>query len=207
MKKLSNRIFALIFALIILAWMIYQFTSGAPGKGGPAPWIGALVMYSTFMVGYPIVVLGLLQEIRRPSIDFRLHRSVPWLALGAFLLVIFFLVNELHWSWREEFSDFFLGGFCMETSSFALLFGLLFMTRSMPQRSHSYKIMLIGVVLFELFVMAVYLLMAFGVYSPSGVPGYETFWTAITTQWFWYDFLSEAAILGGALWLLKKGKS
>ena len=207
MKKLPNRIFALIFVLIILAWMSYQFTSGEPGKGAESPAaasVGALIMYSTVMVGYPIVVLGLLQEIRRPSIDFKFHRSALWLAFGAFLLAIFLLVNEFQWSCRGEFSSYFLGGFCMETSSFSLLFGLLFMTLSTPQRSHSYKIMLVGAVLFELFVMIAYLLIAVGVYSP---PTHANFWTeTVTTKWFWYDFLSEAAILGGALWLLRRGK-
>ena len=204
MKKLLNRIFALIFALIILVWMVYQFTSGPPSQGTESSWFGALIAYSTFMVGYPIVVLGLLQEIRRPSIEFRFHRSVPWLALGVFLLVIFLLVNEFQWSWRGEFSSYFLGGFCMETSSFSLLLGLLFMTRSTPQRSHSYKIMLVGAVLFELFVMIAYLLIAVGVYSP---PTHANFWTeVVTAQWFWQDLLSEFAILGGALWLLRKGK-
>lgn len=136
MKKLPNRIFALIFALIILAWMIYQFASGAPGRGAESPAaasIGVLIVYSTIMIGYPIVILGLLQEVRRPSINFKFHRSMPWLALGVFLLIIFLLVNEFQWSWRGEFSNYFFGGFCMETSSFSLLFGLLFMTQTTPQ--------------------------------------------------------------------------
>lgn len=187
--------------------MIYQFTSGEPGKGAESPaaaLVGAFIMYSTVMVGYPIVILGLLQEVRRPSINFKFHRSIPWLALGVFLLIIFLLVNEFQWSWRGEFSSYFFGGFCMETSSFSLLFGLLFMIRTTPQKSHSYKIMLIGAVALELFIMIAYLFIAVGVYSP---PTYANFWTeTVTTKWFWYDFLSEAAILGGALWLLRRGK-
>lgn len=67
--------------------------------------------------------------------------------------------------------------------------------------------MLIGAVALELFIMIAYLFIAFGAYSPPGVPEYANFWTeTVTAKWFWYDFLSEAAILGGALWLLRKGE-
>ena len=51
----------------------------------------------------------------------------------------------------------FLSIFCMETVSFSLLFGFLFMTRSTPQTSKSYKIMLIGAIAFELFVLVCYM--------------------------------------------------
>lgn len=208
-KKPLNRVFALTFALIILAWMVYQITSGPAAEGPPGPpWVGALVMYGTFMIGYPIIVLGLLQEVRRPSLDFRLHRNWRWILAGIFLLGIFVLINAVEGAQAgQTFENWFFGSFCMETSSFALMFGILFMTRSTPQKSPSYRVILIGVVLFEVMVcMFTYLLAAFGIYF-GGPIAYKNFWTAaVPTLWFWWDFTSEVVILGGALWLLRRGK-
>ena len=211
-KKPLNRAFALAFTLIILSWMVYQVTSGPAGEGPPGPpWVGALVMYGTFMIGYPIIVFGLLSELRKPTLSFNLESNPRWLVVGAFLLGIFALVNLITFTQRhpeEPLSDFFFGTFCMETSSFALMFGILFMTRSTPQRSPSYKVMLIGVVLFEVMVpLFTYLLAAFGIYF-GGPIAYKDFWGQTVNQlWFWWDFTSEVVILAAALWLLRRGKS
>jgi hypothetical protein len=67
--------------------------------------------------------------------------------------------------------------------------------------------MLIGVVLFELFFIIVYVLAACGIYV-GGPIEYANFWSeAFPTFWFWEDFLSELVILVGAVWLLRRGKS
>ena len=136
-----------------------------------------LLIYSTLMVGYPVIVLGLLLEVRRPTLDLRLHRNRRWLAAGAFLLGIFALINAVQaFQEGQTLGNWLLGSLAMETSSFALLFGILFLTRSTPQRSPSYRVILIGAVLFEaLLPLLTYALAAVGIY-------------------------------GGALWLLRKGK-
>lgn len=170
-----------------------------------------MFLYSTIMIGYPIIVVGLLQEIRRPTLDFRFHRNWRWVSAGVFLLGIFALVNIyqlIDWSWDPNLPvRWFFSSFCMETSSFALLFGILFMTRSTPQKSPSYRTMLIGVVLFQIILpMLTYALAAVGIYY-GGPVEYKNFWTeTVATLWFWWDFLSELVILVGAIWLLRRGK-
>jgi len=174
-EKPFHRVFALIFTLIILTWMV-RFASSLIERGlVPAsihPFLFALAMYSSVLVGYPLVVVGLLTEMWRPSLDFRLHRNRRWISIGAFLFGIFILVNTVHAIWWSGEPDFFqhwvFDSLFMETSSFSLLFGILFITRSTPQRSPSYRLMLIGVILFEISCFGfIYLPAAFGSHMPT----------------------------------------
>ena len=212
-KKLLNRLFALIFTSIIVTWMV-RFASSLIERGlVPAtvhPFVFAIVMYSSGLVGYPLIVTGLLEEIRSPTLDFRLHRSKPWISTGIFLLGVFMLVNLVHAIWWSGDPDLFrhwvLDSLFMETSSFSLMFGILFMTRSTPRNSPSYRLMLIGAILFEIFCFGfIYLPAALGI--PIGGDPYADFWgKTIFTLWFWWDFLSELVILVAGIWLLKMGK-
>lgn len=213
MRGLINRLFAASFILIILAWMVRQVQFAVEQGWVPPvhPSLVALVMYGTFMIGYSILVVGLLTELRRPTLSFALHRNWRWLACGAFLLGIFVLINtvqaiEMHD--RPEFlKQWVLDSVCMESSSFSLLFGILFMTRSTPQRSPGYRLMLLGAALFVLInPFPAYITSALGFYL-GGPEEYKHFWTeTVPTLWFWWDFLSELVILVGALWLLRRGK-
>ena len=133
-EKPLNRAFALTFALIIIVWMAWQMVMAFEGGQIPAdihPAIMVLVIYSTLMIGYPIIVFELLLEVRRPTLDLRLHRNWRWMAAGAFLLGIFALINVIQaFQEGQTLGNWLLGSLAMETSSFALLFGILFMTRS-----------------------------------------------------------------------------
>lgn len=208
-KKPLNRAFALTFTLIILAWMVWQVHSvmalGEVPIEAPA-WAIGVFIYATLMIGYPIIIVGLLSELRKPTLNLSLHRNPRWILVSAFLFGIFALVNIV--SFMQGPENWFFDAFCMETSSFALMFGILFMTRSTPQRSPSYKVMLVGVVLFEIMVpLFTYLFAAFGIYY-GGPEAYKDFWGQTVNQlWFWWDFTSEVVILAAALWLLRKGKS
>ena len=97
MRGLVNRLFAASFILIILAWMVRQVQFAVEQGWVPPvhPSHVALVMYGTFMIGYSILVVGLLTELRRPTLSFALHRNWRWLACGAFLLGIFVLINTV----------------------------------------------------------------------------------------------------------------
>ncbi len=211
MSKPLNRAFALTFALTTIIWMAWQMVKAFEEGQIPVdihPVIVVLFIYSTLMVGYPIIVLGLLWEVRRPTLDFRLDRNWRWLAAGAFLLGIFVLVNVVMGTMEgQTLGNWLLDSLVMETSSFALLFGILFMTRSTPQRSPSYRVILIGAVLFEALVpLLSYATAAVGIYY-GGPLAYRNFWTeAVPMLWFWWDLTSELVIFGGALWLLRKGK-
>ncbi len=91
-KNPFHRAFTLIFTLILLTWMV-RFASSLIERGlVPAnihPFLFAIAMYSSALVGYPLIVVGLLTEMWRPSLDFRLHRDKRWISIGAFLFGIF----------------------------------------------------------------------------------------------------------------------
>lgn len=232
MKYIKNRIFALIFAVIIFLWIVWSsiWTEVQFGRPVNAPGWPYL---DPFHLTLFIVVVGLLYEICRPTLDFRFNKNKKWAAAGIFLLAIAAIVvtsimfleidepeqnifedrtfeyprgsGQIH-VWPNLLYEF-LSVFCMETVSFSLLFGILFMTRSVPQKSKSYKIMLIGVVAFELFLFL-------GLYLPFFVTGAgEANFTGLTrtelltTYWFHWDLWSEIVIIIGAFWLLRKGKA
>jgi len=233
MEKIKNRIFALFFFVIILLWVIWApIWQKSMGKTEGIPSYPYADYIQPFNVAFLIVLAGLLYEICRPTLDFTLDKNKKWVAAGIFLLataivvVIVIAFLEVDEPEQNIFGNRtfeypmgsgkirvipnlvweFLSVFCMETVSFSLLFGFLFMTKSTPQKSKSYKIMLIGAVAFEVlvFLMLYFPFFAFGretvIYS-----GY-TKMELLQQYWFHWDFWSELVILVGAIWLLKRSK-
>ncbi len=234
MEKIKNRIFASFFFVIILLWVIWNPImdeingddySNIPGY----PYI---LWLSPFNVALLIVVVGLLYEIFRPTLSFDFQKNRKWVSVGIFLLVIAvtIIVVEIFWKpYDPEYSVLgsrtfeypigsgythtwpnllweFLSIFCMETVSFNLLFGFLFMTKSIPQASKSYNIMLIGVIAFDLFVFLFLYLTFFitgkGFSTYSGLTRMEL----LTQYWFHWDLWSEIVRSASAIWLLWKGR-
>lgn len=221
-NKLRNRVFAVTLVIILLAWMHFWVVFGAATAVikqitealNVSPMLGVLLAYCTLLIGLPIIIIGLFYEIWKPSLDFTFHRNWKWVLMGVFLLGVFVIFN-VYWGWylngwqgpyEHVFLNFFFGYLACETSSLALLFGILFMTHSTPKKSLSYRIMLIGAVLIEVPFMFMYIGFASGK-GPGYMPQFENFWTeTIFQSWFWLDLTSEVVILVGALWLMFKGK-
>jgi len=231
--KVANRLFALFFFVAVGLWVIWQpIMWNITGEEIPiTAWYHGYLIYATVMVGYPIVLLGLAYEICWPSLNFEWDRDWRWISVSVFLLLVavtIILVQAILKPFDPGYSLFGLtefefprgsgrvyvwpnylwelfGTFCMETTSFSLLFGLLFMTKSTPQTSKGYKIMLIGAIAFEILPMLTYFLLFF---MGVGVGPYVgmTRMQLLTTYWFHWDFWSELAILVSAVYLLKKGK-
>lgn len=229
MEYIKNRIFALFFAMIIFLWIIWSsiWTEVQFGPVNVPGWPYLTPFHFTLF----IVVVGLLYEAYSPSLDFKFNNNKRWTAAGIFLLSIAVIVvisiafleidepgqdifgdrtfeyprgsGQIH-AWPNLLFEF-LTVFCMETVSLSLLFGILFMTKSTPQKSRSYKIMLIGAMAVELFFFLGFYLPFFitgvGQANLSGLTRIEL----LTSYWFHWDFWSEFVILIGALWLLRKG--
>ena len=108
--------------------------------------------------------------------------------------------------WPQLLWDF-LNIHSTDTTVLALLFGILFLTKSTPQTSKSYKLILIGAVIFEAFLMFGHFSFLISGADPTG--GYYSRFTRIellSQYWFQWDFWSELVILIGALRLLFKSK-
>ena len=108
--------------------------------------------------------------------------------------------------WPQLLWDF-LNVHSTDTTVLALLFGILFLTKSTPQISKSYKFMLIGAVIFTAFLMFGHFSFLISGVDPTG--GYYSRFTRmelLSQYWFQWDFWSEFVILVSALWLLFKGK-
>lgn len=209
-NKLLNRVFAIAFALIILTWMYYLITSWDPGvvrKELIAPEISFL-----------IIIIGLLIEAWKPSLDFTFHHNRKWIFASIILLAVFILINAYwwiahglvnwlpHYGWPKTLIEWFTGTFAMETSSLSLLFGILFLTKSVPQKSLSYKLILIGALIFDFLLFPRYIQWAF-ISGYQGSQYYANFFGyTIFQPWFWLDLTSEVMITIGAVWLLWKGK-
>lgn len=209
-NMLLNRMFAIIFALIIIIWMYYLITSWDPGvvrKELIAPEISFL-----------IIVIGLLIEAWKPSLDFTFHHNRKWIFVSIILIAVFISINAYWWivhglvnwlpnyGWPKTLIEWFTGTFAMETSSLSLLFGILFLTKSVPQKSLSYKLMLIGALIFNALLFPRYIQWAF-ISGYQGSQYYANFFGyTIFQPWFWLDLTSEVTITIGAVWLLWKGK-
>jgi hypothetical protein len=232
--KSANRVFALFFFIVVGLWVLWQpimwEITGESGFPEDLPWFYAYSMYGFFMVGYPIVLVGLAYEVYRPTMDLRLSRDWKGRLSGIFLITVAIIIVWVDMVWKPYDPEYsilgstafkfprgsgqryvmpnllweFLSSFCMETCSFSLMFGLLFMTKSTPQRSKSYKIILIGAIIFEFFCMLTYFLFFLGI--PLGPYTEMTKTELLTSYWFHWDFWSELTILLFSTWLLVKGE-
>ena len=210
-NKLLNRVFAIIFALIIITWMYYLMTAWDIGSTEPR---GLLLVPE---ISFLIIVIGLLMEAWKPSLDFTFHRDRKWVLMSVILFVVFILINVWWWvvhgfvnwlpqyGWSRTIIEYLTGTFVMETSSLSLMFGILFLTKSVPQKSLNYKIMLIGTALFEISIF-----MGYAKWAVNSVPGsqyFADFWGyTIFQPWFWLDLTAEIVISIGILLLFIKRK-
>ena len=228
MSNISNRIFAFIFFVIVLLLLLWMPTwtkinvGDAPGVVYGPPWIGFLV-----------ILIGLAYEIFRPSLNLKRDTNWKWILAGVFLFLIIItmiVVQEIWMPYKQGYSVFgmksfefplgtsnilvwpqllwdFLNILLNDTTVLALLFGSLFLTRSTPKTSRSYKLILIGAVIFEAFLMfGHFLFLIFGMDPTGGYYSRLTRMELLSQYWFQWDFWSELVILVGALWLLFKGK-
>ncbi len=184
--------------------------------------LAIILFYSTITLGLSLIPAGLFIEVFKPSFDFNLNKNKIWFIAGIVLFIVSILINAEWWIlygitdflpqglWSTLYVWVF-GVLAMETSSLSLLFGILFLTKTLPQKSLSYKIILVGALLFELSIFGLYIQSAFGGYIreniSGGLEGYRDFWNyTIFQPWFWIDLASEITILSGAIWLLWKSK-
>ncbi len=108
--------------------------------------------------------------------------------------------------WPQLLWDF-LNIHSTDTTVLALLFGVMFLTKSTPQTSRSYKLILIGAVIFTAFLILGHF--SFLIFGKDPTGGYYSRFTKIellSQWWFQCDFWLELVILVGALRLLFKGK-
>ncbi len=228
MSNISNRIFASIFLAIVLLLLLWIPTwtkinvGDSPGVVYSPPWIGFLV-----------ILIGLAYEIFRPSLNLKRDTNWKWILAGAFLFLIVLImifVQEIWMPYKDGYSVFgmrsfelplgtgnihvwpqllwdFLNVHFTDTTVLALLFGVLFLTKSTPQTSRSYKLILIGAVIFTAFLMLGHFSFLISGADPTG--GYYSRFTKmelLNQWWFQCDFWFEFVILVGALWLLFRGK-
>ena len=228
MSNTLNRVFAFIFFVIVLLLLLWMPTwtkinvGDAPGVIYSPPWIGFLV-----------ILIGLAYEIFRPSLNLKRDTNWKWILAGVFLFLIvitMIVVQEIWMPYKQGYSVFemrnfelppgtgniyvwplflwdFLNILLNDTTVLALLFGILFLTKSTPKTSRSYKLILIGAVIFTAFLMFGHF--AFLIFNIDPTGGYYSRFTRIellNQWWFQWDFWSELVILVGALWLLFKGK-
>lgn len=232
MKYIKNRLFALFLFILIVGQIIWSpiwWNVIGQSLGYPTLSFGEWINFINF--AFFIVLIGLFYEIYHPTLEFKLDENRKWRAAGIFLLIVAVTVLFVLMFWQPENPDYsvfnpatfefpqgsgtfytwptsvlaFLNTFFMETFSFSLLFGILFMTRSTPQKSKSYKIMLIGAAMLELLFFMAYILFFISGSGIGNLAG-KTRIQLLTTYWFHWDFWSEFMICVGAIWLLKKGK-
>ncbi len=209
-NKFLNRVFAITFALIILIWMYYLATSWDPGLESRKELVVPEICFL-------IIFVGLLVETWKPSLDLGFHKDRRWIFMSTVLFAVFVLINVYWWiahgivnwlpqyGWSKTIIEYLTGTFVMETSSLSLMFGILFLTKSVSQKSWSYKLMLIGALLFEFFLFLGYAQWMIGGYLGSQYYN-DFFGYTIFQPWFWLDFTAEIVITTGAIWLLVKGK-
>jgi len=206
-SKLLNRVFAAIFALyaLICTYYVTVWDFGSAGRE---------MSYALFMTPFLIIFVGLLVEAWKPSLDFTFHRDRKWIFISVILLVVFVLLQVYWWTFQgfvhwlpdrglqAAFAEYFSKVFACDTSILSLMFGILFLTNSIPQKSLSYKIMLIGTVIIELQLFIGHITFVI----TGGTPGsqnYGNYWGfTIFQPWYWMDIISQIAVFIGATWLL-----
>ena len=228
MSNISNRVFAFIFFAIVLLLLLWMPTWTKINLGDVPS-----ISYSPPWIGFLIILIGLAYEIFRPSLNLKRDASWKWMLAGGFLLLIILImviVQEVWLPYKQGYSIFGMRSFefpagssnisvwpqllwdllnvhSTDTTVLALLFGTLFLTRSTPQTSKSYKLILIGAIIFTAFLMFGHF--SFLVFNIDPTGGYYSRFSRIellSQYWFQWDFWSELVILVGALWLLFKGK-
>lgn len=242
MEKITNRLFALFFFVIILLWVAWApvrdevMNKSANAVGYPLSilWVSTssvnfINFFSFFLL---IICFGLLYEFYKPSLNFEWDKNKKWKATGIFLIIIIattVIIVESFWKpsdpnysilgtrtfeypagqihvWPNALWEF-LSIFCMETVSLSLLFGILFMTKSTPQKSKSYKIMLIGAIALELFIFIAFYLKFFITGQGESIYSGYTRIKLLQQYWFHWDFWAEFVIFIGAIWLFLKDKN
>ena len=228
MSNISNRVFAFIFFAIVLLLLLWMPTWTKINLGDVPS-----ISYSPPWIGFLIILIGLAYEIFRPSLNLKRDASWKWMLAGGFLLLIILImviVQEVWLPYKQGYSIFGMRSFefpagssnisvwpqllwdllnvhSTDTTVLALLFGTLFLTRSTPQTSKSYKLILIGAIIFTAFLMLGHF--SFLIFNIDPTGGYYSRFTRmelLSQYWFQWDFWSELVILVGALWLLFKGK-
>ena len=225
---ISNRIFAFIFLTIVLLLLLWMPTWTKINVGDATG-----VVYSPPWIGFLVILIGLAYEMFRPSLNLKRDTNWKWILAGVFLFLVILtmiVVQEIWMPYKQGYSVFgmksfefplgsgdisvwpqllwdFLNVHFTDTTVLALLFGILFLTKSTPQTSRSYKMILIGAIIFTAFLMLGHFSFLISGIDPTG--GYYSRFTRIellSQYWFQWDFWSEFVILVGALWLLFKGK-
>jgi len=228
MSNVSNRISAFIFFVIVLFLLLWMPTWTKINMGDVRS-----ISYGLPWIGFLIILIGLAYEIFRPSLNLKRDTNWKWILAGVFLLLIILtmiIVQEIWMPLKQGYSVFgmrsfefplgsdnirvwpqllhdFLNVHYTDTTVLALLFGILFLTMSTPQTSKSYKLILIGAVIFTAFLMFGHF--SFLIFDKDPTGGYYSRFTRIellSQYWFQWDFWSELVILIGALWLLLRGK-
>jgi len=219
-NKFLNRVFPLSLAIFLQIGTYYLVV----GKGSPlifitekvgSPLLALIIICSTVFIGVTLVTIGLLLEAWNPSLDFTLNKKRKWLFASIILFSVFIFLNIWWWiahglpnwvpnfGWQAAIIEWFFGVFTTDTSIFSLFFGILFLTKSIPQKSSNYKFMLRGAVIHNLVLFPVYILSALGLTMPD--PRMVNFWGyTIFQPWFQCDFISEIVVFIGAICLLRR---
>ncbi|MBS3055067.1 MAG: hypothetical protein J4452_01075 [Candidatus Aenigmarchaeota archaeon] len=157
MEKIKNRIFAFFFFVVILLWVLWQpVWTNVIGKDANLPPYPYSNYIHPFNAAFLIVLAGLLYEVYRPTLNFKFDKNWKWISIGIFLFAIAITVIFVDMIWKPYESNYsvlgsrtfefprgsghfytwsnllwgFLTTISMETTSFSLLFGFLFMTKS-----------------------------------------------------------------------------
>ena len=226
-NKLLNRVFAGFFFVYLLAYLIYYigYTEYSPMKP-MVDLIGPLAMVilhalSPLGLGLTIILYGLLMEIWRPSLDFTISHERRLTILSAVLFTVLIVLSVWWWvahgipNWlpnqglQAAFIGWFTGVFIVDTSILSLMLGILFLTNSTPKKSPSYKIMLIGVVFYQVVCTILYVVQTIvnlaGSHMALQVERYTDFLGyTIFQPWFWCDLTYLIVTLAGALLLLRE---
>lgn len=222
-----NRVFAVFFVVFSLIFFYYTgYGVGSflrsPVELSQQPLLVIVFFFSTLGIGFPIILFGLFREIWRPSLDLTFHCNRRWIFASIVLFVVVVLSNSYWWiaygrenllahGWSGAVVEFLMGNFAVDTSILSLMLGILFLTKSTPNRSPSYKTILIGVVFWDLMCFIAYLVNSF--MDIQGVGRYAAFASSaryanflsntIFQLWFWLDLTYGIVTFTGALWLLR----
>ena len=225
-NKLLNRAFAIIFVILSLVFFCYMgYGIGSPLTVplGPiaelSPLLITLFFFITpFGIGFTIILFGLFKEIWKSSLDFTFNRNCKWIFASIILFMVVVLSNAYWWiaygsgwlsqyGWGAAFIEFFVGNFAQDTTILSLMLGILFLTNSNPQKSPSYKIILIGIVIWLIMFFFSYLLMAgtsiVGIQTPIAERYKDFLGYTIFQPWYWTDITYGIVTFIGAVWLLR----